>query len=182
MPRPPGALAAAPDGAVWAADANACQLYRVSGDQLERRPAPFITRALRFTPDGGLWLAGHTQLEHLSAAEVAAAVAAGTLRRHRAAAHAPGPPRRAAERADAAPARPAAAGRTKPVTCDAVVQRSGGGTAALVHRVLRRGRTLTLRLPARLATRPARASSSAARLTDADGNFGDLPITVKLGR
>ena len=178
VPRPPGALAAAPDGAVWAADANACQLYRVSGDQLERRPAPFITRALRFTPDGGLWLMGHTRLEHLSATEVATAVAPARC-------DVTGPrltlPDRRGGRLSARTVRRRGLRlrANEAGHLDAVVQRSSDGR--LVNRVLRRGRTITVRLPARWL-RPGASFLISGRLTDADGNFGDLPITVKLGR
>ena len=64
---------------------------------------------------------------------------------------------------------------------DINVQPSGGGTPRLVQRVLRRGRTLTLRLPAGWSRRGA-SLAIGGTITDADGNYGDLPITVKLGR
>jgi hypothetical protein len=99
----------------------------VAGDRVERRPAPFTTRTLRFTPDGGLWLAGHTRLAHLNAA----------------------------------------------------VSRSPGGTPRLVDRVLRRGRTPTLRLPAGWLRSGASLDMNGT-VTDADGNYGDLPRTVRL--
>ena len=181
VPRPPGELAAAPDGAVWAADDNACTLYRVSGDRLERRPAPFIVRHLRFTPDGSLWLAGHTGLTQLSPAELAAAA----------------PPERCDTTGPRVTLQDRRGGRLSARTLrrrglrlradeaghlDINVQPSaGGGTPRLIQRVLRRGRTLTLRLPAGWA-RAGASLSIGGTITDADGNYGDLPTTVKLGR
>ena len=61
------------------------------------------------------------------------------------------------------------------------MQRSGGGTPRLVNRVLRRGRTLTLRLPSGWL-RAGASLSIGGTVTDADGNYGDLPTTIKLGR
>ena len=63
VPRPPGELAEAPDGAVWAADDD-----RLPALPRQRRPGRATAGAvhrpvqLRFTPDGGLWLTGHTRL------------------------------------------------------------------------------------------------------------------------
>ena len=181
VPRPPADLAEAPDGAVWAADGSRCRLYRLTDARVERRPAPFTTRQLRFTPDGGLWLMGHTRLAHMSAAEVAAATPARcdltgprltlpdvrgsrlslrTLRRR-------GLRLRANE-----------AGHL-----DAAVQppEGVGDLPRIVDRALRRGQTLRVRLPAAWLRRPGATLLISGSVTDADGNYGDLPITVKLG-
>jgi hypothetical protein len=174
VPRPPGALAAAPDGAVWAADDNGCRLYRVSGDQVERRPAPFITRFLRFAPDGSMWLAGHTRLAHLGEAELAAPARCDTT----------GPrltlPDRRGGRLSARTVRRRGLRlrANEAGHLSAVVQRASDGR--LVNRVLRRGQTVKLRLPRRWL-RPGAELLISGTVTDADGNAGDLPITIKLG-
>ena len=121
---------------------------------------------------------GHTRLEHLSAAEVAAAVAPARC-------DVTGPrltlPDRRGGRLSARTVRRRGLRlrANEAGHLDAVVQRSNDGR--LVNRVLRRGQTITVRLPARWL-RPGASLLISGRITDADGNYGDLPITVKLGR
>jgi streptogramin lyase len=66
------ALTAAPDGTIWAPAAGACAVYRVRDGRVDRVPAPFLVKRLRFAPDGGAWLQGHSRLVRLRAAELEA--------------------------------------------------------------------------------------------------------------
>ena len=145
----------------------------------ERRPAPFTTRQLRFTPDGGLWLAGHTRLEHLDAAEVAAATAPASCDLTGPRVTLPGPAQTGL-RVRTLRRRGLRLRRTRTGPAGRSSKRSGGGTPRIVDRVLRRGQDVK-RLPAAWLRRPGASLMIGGTITDADGNIGDLPITIKLG-
>ena len=124
---------------------------------------------------------GHTRLTHLSAAEVAAATPAKCdvagprltlpdVRRSRLSLR--------TLRARGLRLRANEAGHL-----DAAVQPPEGvdELPRIVDRAVRRGQTFKLRLPAAWLRRPGATLLISGSITDADGNYGDLPITVKLG-
>ena len=180
VPRPPGELAEAPDGSVWAADDDACRLYRVSGDRSSDARRRSSTGTCASRPTAACGWPGTPASTHLSAAELAAATPPERCDTTGPRVTLPDRARIAAERARRCAGAACGCGRTRPDIWTSSCSRPAAGRRASSSASCGadgRSRCGSRRMAAPPRREPHHRRHDHRRRRQ----LGDLPRTVKLG-